>query len=402
MKDAFVFDGVRTPFGRYGGALARLRTDDMMATVIAEMLSRYPDIGDAVEDVIVGDTNQAGEDSRNVARTASLLAGVPITTAGNTVNRLCGSGLAAALDAARCIRCDEGDVFIAGGVESMSRAPFILPKADNAFTRNNPMADSTIGWRFPNKALTDKIGNDSLTGTAENLAKQYDISREESDVFACGSQARYEAARQDGFYEGEIMPVEVPSGKRKAPPVIVSADEHPRADTTLEGLAKLRPLEKDGTVTAGNASGINDGAVALILGNADAAERFGLQPSARIVASAVAGVEPNVMGFGPVPASQKALERAGLSLTDMDLIEINEAFAVQVLACLKGLGLAFDDSRVNPNGGAISIGHPLGASGARLLLTASRELKRRQGRYALVSLCIGIGQGIATIIERVE
>jgi len=401
MTDALVFDGLRTPFGRYGGALARLRPDDMMAAIIAALIQRYPGIEDAVEDVIVGDSNQAGEDARNVGRNSALLAGLPASVGGITVNRLCGSGLAAALDAIRSVRCDEGDLFIAGGVESMSRAPYVLNKAETTFDRSVRMVDSTIGWRFPNNRLTSKIGTDSLIQTAENLVAEYDLKREEMDRFAHSSQTRYEKARQAGFYAGELFTVEVPPVRRKDPPQVVSADEHPRPDTSLKKLSALRPLLPDGTVTAGNASGINDGAAALLIGNAVAAEAFDLKPVARYVAGAVAGVEPRIMGIGPVPASLKALARAGLTPDDMDLIEINEAFAAQVLACCKALELSPDDPRLNPNGGAVTIGHPLGASGARLLLTATRELRKRKGRYALVALCIGIGQGIATVIENV-
>jgi len=402
MEESYVFDGIRTPFGRYGGVLARLRPDDMMAATIAELVLRNPGIQDEIEDVVVGDSNQAGEDSRNIARNALLIAGLPARVSGITVNRLCGSGLAAAVQASNSIKCQEGDLFIAGGVESMSRAPLILAKSESAFDRNVSIADSTIGWRFPNQKLTGKYGADSMPETAERIAKKLNISREESDAYAYAAQMRYEAARKAGFYKGEIMPVEVPPASRKQEALIISSDEHPRPDTSMEKLARLPSLHKDGVVTAGSASGVNDGAASLLIGNAKAAERFGLKPLVKIITSAVAGVEPGLMGLGPVPASRKALDRAGLSLKDMDLIEINEAFAVQVLGCLKQLKLSPDDRRVNPNGGAIAIGHPLGASGARLLLTASRELRRRKGKYALVSLCIGIGQGIATIIENPE
>lgn len=401
MINAYVFDGVRTPFGRFGGVLARLRPDDMMAATIMELIRRYPTIPGAIEDVVVGDSNQAGEDARNVARNAALLAGLPVAVGGMTVNRLCGSGLAAALNAANAVHCAEGDLYIAGGVESMSRAPFVLAKSEQAFSRSAQIADSTIGWRYPNERWIPKYGNDTLPQTAENLAIDLEISREEGDLYAFETQMRYETARKAGFFDGEIMPVEVPPSKPKAPPVIVKADEHPRPNTTIEKLAALKSMHQDGIVTAGNATGINDGAAALLVGNTSAADRFGLQPKAKIVAGAVAGVEPRIMGLGPVSASRKVLTRTNLTLNDMDLIEINEAFAVQVLGCLKELGIPFDDSRVNPNGGAIAIGHPLGASGARVLLTAVRELERRQGHYALVTLCIGIGQGIAAIIERV-
>jgi acetyl-CoA C-acetyltransferase len=400
MTDAYVFDGIRTPFGRYGGALARLRTDDMMAATIRELVRRHPDITDGIEDVVVGDSNQAGEDSRNVGRNAALLAGLPVSVGGMTVNRLCGSGLSAVLNTANSVICGEGDLYLAGGVESMSRSPYVISKSEQPFSRAIQMADSTIGWRFPNEQLITNIGDDSMPQTAENLAVELKISRAESDLYAYETQMRYEAARKAGFFDGEIMAVEVPAGRRKAPPDTVQADEHPRPDTTLEKLSGLKPLHADGIVTAGNASGVNDGAAVLLIGNSAAAERYGLQPKARLVMGAVAGVEPRLMGTGPVPASRKVLARANLTMDEMDLIEINEAFAVQVLGCLKELGIAYDDPRVNPNGGALAIGHPLGASGARILLTAVRELERRQGRYALVTLCIGIGQGIAAIIER--
>jgi len=402
MEESFIFDGIRTPFGRYGGILARLRPDDMAAMTISELVNRHPAIREEIEDVILGDSNQAGEDSRNVARNAALIAGLPAEVSGITLNRLCGSGLAAAVQASNSIKCKEGDLFVAGGVESMTRAPLVMAKAENAFQRTAPIADSTIGWRFPNAALISKYGAEGMPETAENIAQHLQISREESDLYAYETQMRYEAARKDGFYSGEIMPVTVPAASRKQVPLEVHEDEHPRPDTSQEKLAKLPSLHIDGIVTAGNASGVNDGAAALLIGNSKAAKRFDLTPMARILSSAVAGVEPGLMGLGPVPASIKALERAGLTLGEMDLIEINEAFAVQVLGCLRKLNLAADDERINPNGGAIAIGHPLGASGARLLLTASRELSRRKGKYALITLCIGIGQGIATIIENTD
>jgi acetyl-CoA C-acetyltransferase len=402
MKESFIYDGIRTPFGRYGGVLARLRPDDMAAMTISELVKRHPAIREEIEDVILGDSNQAGEDSRNIARNAALIAGFPVKVSGITLNRLCGSGLAAAVQASNSIKCGEGDLFIAGGVESMTRAPLVLAKAEHAFQRTAPIADSTIGWRFPNESLISRYGAEGMPETAENIARHLHISREESDRYAYDTQMRYEAARKAGFYTGEIMPVEVPAASRKLPPLLIEEDEHPRPDTNAEKLANLRSLHVDGIVTAGNASGVNDGAAALLVGSASAAERLDLKPMAKILTSAVAGVEPGLMGLGPVPASIKALERAGLSLDDMDLIEINEAFAVQVLGCMKKLNLASDDRRINPNGGAIAIGHPLGASGARLLLTAYRELRRRKGKYALVSLCIGIGQGIATIIENTD
>ncbi|MCP5433352.1 MAG: acetyl-CoA C-acyltransferase [Alphaproteobacteria bacterium] len=400
MRDVFIFDGVRTPFGRYGGILAGVRTDDLLAAPIRELMKRTDVPGGAIEDVLAGDTNQAGEDARNVARAAALLAGLPHEVAGQTVNRLCGSSLAALLDAARAVRCGEGDLTIAAGVESMTRAPLILAKAEGAFARAQGIADSTIGWRFPHPRLMREIGADSMPETAENVAKLEGISREACDAFAAASQARYQAARREGFFADEIMSLALPA-KGRGPAQAVAEDEHPRADTTYESLARLKPLHEGGVVTAGNASGVNDGAVALLLGTADAAARHGLKPRARILAGAVVGVEPRLMGLGPVGASAKALSRAGLALADMDVIELNEAFAAQVLGCLKRMGLAADDPRLNPNGGAIAIGHPLGASGGRLALTALRELERRGGRYALVTLCIGIGQGIAAVVERV-
>lgn len=400
MQDAYVFDGIRTAFGRHGGCLAGMRTDELLAAAIRELIKRNDFDGSLVEDVIVGATNQAGEDCRNVARNAALLAGLPATVAGISVNRLCGSGAAAALDAARTIRCGEGRMMIAAGVESMSRSPWVIAKADTPYSRSQAMYDSTIGWRFPNPRFLREFGDDSMGQTADNIAADLGISREDSDAYACASQQRYAAAMQAGFYLDEIMAVEVPGVRRKDPPIIVNQDEHPRPDTTLEKLAALKPLYAGGVVTAGNASGINDGAGALLLGDRDTGEKLGLKPRARIITGAVAGVEPRVMGLGPVPASQKALQRAGLELKDMDVIEINEAFATQVLGVMKQLGLAMDDERINPNGGAIAIGHPLGASGTRLILTAIRQLEKIGGRYALISLCIGIGQGIALVLER--
>ncbi|EOW3643156.1 MULTISPECIES: 3-oxoadipyl-CoA thiolase [Pseudomonas] len=400
MLNAFLYAGLRTPFGRHGGALAPVRPDDLAALVIRELLARNGVPGDAVEDVILGNTNQAGEDSRNIARHAALLAGLPVTVPGQTVNRLCASGLAAVIDAARAVTCGEGDLFVAGGVESMSRAPFVIAKAEAAYSRDFTAFDSTIGARFPNPRIVEAFGNDSMPQTGDNVAHEYGISREEADRFAAASQARYEAARSLGFFADEIMPVSVPTG-RKTPPRIVEHDEHPRPESDQAALARLRPLFDGGVVTAGNASGVNDGAAALLIGSAAAGERFGLKPMARILSAAAVGVEPRIMGVGPVEAINKALQRAGLSLADMDIIEINEAFASQVLGCLRGLGVAFDDIRVNPNGGAIAVGHPLGASGARLALSAARELQCSGGRYAVVSLCIGVGQGLAMVIERV-
>ncbi|KAF1072033.1 MAG: 3-oxoadipyl-CoA/3-oxo-5,6-dehydrosuberyl-CoA thiolase [Pseudomonas citronellolis] len=400
MLDAYLFAGLRTPFGRRAGALAPVRPDDLAALVIRELLARHRIPGEAIEDVLLGNTNQAGEDSRNVARHAALLAGLPVTVPGQTVNRLCASGLAAVIDAARAVTCGEGELFVAGGVESMSRAPFVMAKAEAAYSRDLAVYDSTIGARFPNPRIVEGFGNDSMPQTGDNVAAEYGISREQADRYAAGSQARYEAARAAGFFTDELLPVSVPTG-RKSPPKIVEHDEHPRPESDEAALARLRPLFDGGVVTAGNASGVNDGAAALLIGSAAAGERHGLVPMVRILSAAAAGVEPRIMGVGPVQAINKALQRAGLSLADMDIIEINEAFASQVLGCLAGLGVAFDDPRVNPNGGAIAVGHPLGASGARLALSTARELQRSGKRYAVVSLCIGVGQGLAMVIERV-
>ena len=398
--DAFIFDGLRSAFGRQGGVLSRIRPDDLLGQVIRALMAKTGVDPTAIEDVLAGCACQAGEDARNVARHGALMGGLPVEVAAQTVNRLCGSGMAAVIDASRAIRLGDGELMIAGGVESMTRAPFVVAKSEQAFGRDFKVYDSAIGARFPNPKVIAAYGGDTMPETADNIARDLAIGREESDAFAARSQASYEAARAAGFFEGEITAVTVDQG-RKAPALEVTADEHPRPDSTLAALTKLRPLAADGVVTAGNASGINDGAAALLLGTEAAGARFGLKPRARIVAAAVAGVEPRVMGLGPVPAARKALARAGLSLADMDVIEINEAFATQVLGCLKQLDLAYDDARVNPNGGAIAVGHPLGASGARITLTALRELERRGGRYALVSMCIGIGKGIALIVERV-
>jgi acetyl-CoA C-acetyltransferase len=401
LTDAFIYDGIRTPFGRHAGALAPVRPDDLLAHVIRTVVEKNDFPKEAFEDVIAGNTNQAGEDCRNVGRFASLLAGMPVEVGGLTVNRLCASGLAATLHAANSVKIREGELFVAGGVESMSRAPLVLSKAHGPYDRGQSLADSTLGARFTNPAFAAGFGNDTMPETADNIASDVEISREDSDRFAAASQAKYEAARADGFFENEIVAIDVPQGRKK-PPITVAADEHPRPQTTLESLSGLRTLFDNGVVTAGNASGINDGAAALIVGSREAGERYGVKPRARIVAGAVAGVEPRVMGFGPVFAIQKALGRAGLQLSDMDIIEINEAFASQVLGCLKLLDVDFSDSRVNPNGGAIAVGHPLGASGARIALTAMRQLERSGGRYAAISLCIGIGQGLAAILERVD
>jgi acetyl-CoA C-acetyltransferase len=400
MLDAYIFAGLRTPFGRHGGALAPIRPDDLAAHVIRQLLARHDIPGEAIEDVILGNTNQAGEDSRNIARHAALLAGLPVTVPGQTINRLCASGLAAVIDAARAVTCGEGDLFVAGGVESMSRAPFVMAKAEAAYSRDFTVFDSTIGARFPNPKITAEYGKDTMPQTGDNVAADFGISREQADQFAAGSQARYEAARQAGFFTDELLAVSVPTG-RKTPPTLVDQDEHPRPQSDLAALARLKPLSEGGVVTAGNASGVNDGAAALLIGSKAAGERHGLVPMVRILSAAAVGVAPRIMGVGPVEAINKALSRAGLSLADMDIIEINEAFASQVLGCLKGLDVAFDDPRVNPNGGAIAVGHPLGASGARLALSTARALQKSGKRYAVVSLCIGVGQGLAMVIERV-
>jgi acetyl-CoA C-acetyltransferase len=399
MLDAYIYDGLRSPFGRHAGAIAAVRPDDLAAEVMRALVTRSPWKPEDVEDVLLGCANQAGEDSRNVARHAVLAAGFPAAIPAQTVNRLCASGLAAVIDAARAVTCGEGELYVAGGVESMSRAPFAVAKAEAPYARELRVYDTTLGARFPNPRIVKAYGSDSMPETGDNVAKDHGISRSQSDEFAARSQEKYEKARAAGFFAGEIHPIQVPTGK-KTPPVIVSVDEHPRPESTLEALAKLRPLFEGGVVTAGNASGINDGAAVLLVGSRAAGERVGAKPLARIVAAGAAGVEPRVMGLGPVYAIPKALARAGLTLDQMDLVEINEAFASQVLGCLKLLGIRFDDSRVNPNGGAIAVGHPLGASGARLALTAARELQRRNGRHAVVSLCIGVGQGLAMIIER--
>jgi 3-oxoadipyl-CoA thiolase len=401
MLDAYIYGGLRTPFGRHGGALSRVRPDDLLAGVIKEATARSGFAIEAIDDVSVGCASQAGEDSRNVARHALLLAGLPVETPGAVHNRLCGSGLNAIVGAAQAITCGEARVCIAGGVESMTRAPFVVGKADQAFSKDFRVFDSSLGARFPNPRIEAAFGADTMPQTADNLARDYQISREESDLFALRSQQKFEAAHSDGFFQSEILAVSVPQGRNK-PDAQVTEDEHPRPETTMDTLLKLKPLFPQGVTTAGNSSGINDGAAALIVASREAGDKVGAKPLARILASGVAGVAPRIMGYGPVPASQKALERAGLQLKDMDVIEINEAFAAQVLACVKGLGLPLDDKRVNPNGGAIAVGHPLGASGARLALTAVRQLQRTGGRYALVSMCIGVGQGIAMVVERVQ
>lgn len=401
MLDAYIYDGLRSPIGRHAGSLSQVRPDDLAASVIASLLEKTGIPAADVEDVIMGSTNQAGEDSRNVARFAALLAGMPVTVPGQTVNRLCASGLGAVIDSARAITCGEGDLYIAGGVESMSRAPYVLAKAESAFARDTKLYDTTIGTRFANPKFIENFGGDSMPETGDHVAREYGVSREQADAFAAASQAKYQVAKQANFFEAEICPISIPQGK-KHPPLLVTEDEHPRPSSDMAALTRLRPLFEEGIVTAGNASGINDGAAALLIGSAQVQQKYGLQPLAKILSSAAAGVEPRIMGSGPIEAIKKALLRAGLSLEDMDIIEINEAFASQVLACLKGLAIAFDDPRVNPNGGAIAIGHPLGCSGARLALTVARELKRRNKRYAVISLCIGLGQGLAMVIENTE
>jgi len=400
MQDAYVYDGLRTPIGRHAGGLAPVRPDDLLGGVIKELVGRNPFKPGDYEDAVVGCTNQAGEDARNVARHAALLAGLPTDIGGLTVNRLCGSGLAAIVDAARAASTGQGALFVAGGVESMSRAPFVMAKSESAFSRDFKMFDSTIGARFPNPRIAKGFGQDTMPETADNVAHDHQIGRDDSDRFALASQEKYARAKAAGFYDKELLPVSVP-GAKKGSEIVIAQDEHPRPNTTMERLSELKPLFPNGVVTAGNASGINDGAAALIIGTKAAGEKAGKAPVARIVSAAIAGVEPRVMGLGPVPASRKALERAGLTLKDLDVIELNEAFATQVLGCLKLMGVGFEDSRVNPNGGAIAIGHPLGASGARLALTAIRQLHRSGGRYALVTMCIGVGQGIAAVFERV-
>jgi acetyl-CoA C-acetyltransferase len=377
-----------------------MRPDDLLACVVKEVVARSGFGVEAIDDVSVGCTSQAGEDSRNVARHALLLAGLPVETPGAVHNRLCGSGLNAIVGAAHAITCGEARVCVAGGVESMTRAPFVVGKAEQAFAKDFRVFDSSLGARFPNPKIESLYGADTMPQTADNLAREHQLSREECDLFALGSQQKYARAARDGFFQSEIHAVAVPQGRGK-PDLTVRDDEHPRPETSMDALLKLKPLFPQGVTTAGNASGINDGAAALIVASRGAGEKAGVEPMARILASGVAGVPPRIMGFGPVPAANKALERAGLSLKDMDVIEINEAFAAQVLACLKGFGLPLDDKRVNPNGGAIAVGHPLGASGARLALTAARQLQRTGGRYALVSMCIGVGQGIAVVLERV-
>jgi acetyl-CoA C-acetyltransferase len=400
-EQAFICDGLRTPFGRYAGALSAMRCDDLAAAPIQALMARHPSLDwAALSDVIYGCANQAGEDNRNVARMASLLAGLPVEVSGTTINRLCGSGMDAVGTAARAIRAGESDLMLAGGVESMSRAPFVLAKAETAYARHASIQDTTIGWRFVNEAMQAAYGVDSMPETAENVAIEFGVDRDSQDRFAVASQRKAAAAQLAGHFAEEIAPVTV--RQPKAPPRIVATDEHPR-ETTLEGLARLKGVVRpDGTVTAGNSSGVNDGACALLLAGERAASRHGLQPQARVLGMACAGVPPRVMGVGPAPAVRKVLERTGLSLEQMDVIELNEAFASQAVAVLRMLDLAESDPRVNPNGGAIALGHPLGASGARLVLTAVHQLRRMRGRYALCAMCVGVGQGIAVVLERVS
>nr|WP_067297591.1 3-oxoadipyl-CoA thiolase [Marinobacterium profundum] len=402
MNDAFICDAVRTPIGRYGGALASVRADDLGAIPLRALLERNPQLDPAaIEEVVFGCANQAGEDNRNVARMSLLLAGLPTSIAGTTVNRLCGSGMDAVGIAARAIKAGEADLLIAGGVESMSRAPFVMGKAEQAFSRGpNGLYDTTIGWRFVNPLMEQQYGVDSMPETAENVARQFAISREDQDLFSLRSQQKTALAQAEGRFNDELVAVEV--AQRKRGTILVERDEHPRADTTLETLSRLKaPFRAEGSVTAGNASGVNDGACALIIASAEAARRHQLTPRTRIVAMATAGVEPRIMGFGPAPAVRKLLQRTGVSLEQIGVIELNEAFAAQALACMRDLGIPDDDPRVNPNGGAIALGHPLGMSGARLITTASYQLQRSGERYALCTMCIGVGQGIAVLLERV-
>jgi acetyl-CoA C-acetyltransferase len=400
MADAFICDAVRTPIGRYAGALSAVRTDDLAAIPLRALQERNPKVDwSCVDDIVMGCANQAGEDNRNVARMAALLAGLGEAAPGTTVNRLCGSGMDAVMIAARAIKAGEADLIIAGGVESMSRAPFVMGKATEAFSRSAEVFDTTIGWRFVNPLMKAQYGIDSMPETAENVAVEFNVSRADQDAFAYRSQMRASAAQKSGRFAAEIVPVSIP--QRKGDPVIVVKDEHPR-ETTLEALAALKPfVKKDGVITAGNASGVNDGAAAMIVASEAAVKRYGLTPRARVVTGAVVGVPPRIMGLGPAPASKAALAKAKLAIADIDVIELNEAFAAQALASMRLLGLADDAEHVNPHGGAIALGHPLGMSGARLILTATEELRRRGGRYALAAMCIGVGQGIACVIERV-
>jgi len=401
MKNAYIVDAIRTPFGRYAGGLAPVRTDDLGAVPITALMQRNPSVNwQQVDDVIYGCANQAGEDNRNVGRMSALLAGLPVEVPATTVNRLCGSSLDAIAMAARAIKAGEANLIIAGGVESMSRAPYVMGKSEGAFGRSQKIEDTTMGWRFINPKLKAMYGVDSMPQTAENVAEQFDINREDQDQFAYSSQQRTAAAQAKGYFAKEIVPVTIP--QRKGDPIIIDTDEHPRASTTLEALAKLKGVVKaDGTVTAGNASGINDGAAALLIASDEAIAQYQLKHRAKIIAATTVGIEPRIMGFAPAPAIKKLLKQANLTIDQMDVIELNEAFAAQALACTRDLGLQDDDVRVNPNGGAIALGHPLGASGARLVTTALNQLEQTGGTYALCSMCIGVGQGIALIIERV-
>jgi acetyl-CoA acyltransferase len=401
MEQAYIIDGIRTPIGNFKGALSGVRADDLAALVIQKLIERNPSIAtDKIEDVILGCANQAGDDNRNVARMALLLAGLPVTVAGETVNRLCASGMSAVAQAARAIKAGDGDLFIAGGVENMTRGPWVISKAESAYGQEPKMYDSAFGWRFINPKLEKLYGVDAMGITAENLAEMYQISREDQDLFAFNSQQKATKAQQNGVFSEEITPVLIE--QKKGGPLSISADEFIKPNSSLEKLGQLRAaFKKDGTVTAGNASGLNDGAAALLIASQKAVNQYNLTPRARILSSAVVGVEPRIMGIGPVEASRKALAKAGLTLADMDVLEMNEAFAAQVLACSRALGLADDDARINPNGGAIALGHPLGMSGARIILAATNELHRQQKRYALATMCVGVGQGYAVVIERV-
>ena len=400
MLDAYIYNGLRTPFGRHAGKLASVRPDDLVGGVMTAVIAASPFKAEQIEDVILGCVNQAGEDSRNVARNALLAAGLPQTVGGQTVNRLCASGMAAVIESARAVTCKEGELYLAGGVESMSRAPFVMLKAEAAYARDFRMADTTIGARFPNPKLVKLYGNDSMPETGDNVAKDFGVTREQADEFALASQAKFARAQKDGFMAGEIVAVTIAGKSKKDEPVSVAVDEHPR-ETSMENLTKLKSLFEGGVVTAGNASGINDGAAALFVGSRAVGDKADARPVAKILSAASAAVAPRIMGVGPAYAIPKALERAGLTLKDIDIIEINEAFASQVLGCLHLLKVDFKDARVNPNGGAIAVGHPLGASGARLAISVARQLQRSRGRYAVVSLCIGVGQGLAMVIERV-
>lgn len=401
MRKVYICDGIRTPIGRYGGSLASVRPDDMLAHVIRELAVRNPGLPiDDIDDVVAGCANQAGEDNRNVAKMSALLAGLPTNVAGMTLNRLCASGLDAIATAARTIAFGDAEVMIAGGVESMSRSPFVMPKATSAYSRKAEVFDTTMGWRFINPKLQQQYGTDSMPETGENVAEKFKISREDQDLFAYRSQQKTAVAQEQGIFKEEIIPVAIP--QRKTDDLIFDTDEHPRASTQLEKLAQLKtPFKTNGTVTAGNASGINDGACALLVASEEAVEKYGLKPLVRFIGANVAGVDPDVMGIGPVPATKQLLKRYDLSIDDVDVIELNEAFASQGLAVIRMLGLKDDDARVNPNGGAIALGHPLGMSGARLALTAARELQRTQGRYAVCTMCIGVGQGMSMLLERV-